>query len=83
MDDVKANNKSSPRKLRKLPQESMIGGVCSGVAYWLGVPVWIVRLVWVISALFMGFGFGLYILLWIFLPTWDETPLDFKEVTGD
>lgn len=70
------------RKLRKVTKNEWIGGVCAGVAYWFGIPVWLIRLVWVCVALFYGVGVGLYILLWIFMPTWDKTPTDYKEVTG-
>ncbi len=74
------------RKLRKLSighEKKWIGGVCGGVAYWLGVPIWIVRLIWAALIIGYGLGFGLYILCWIFMPRWQETPNDLLEVTGD
>lgn len=71
------------RKLRKVAQHEWIGGVCAGVAYWLGVPVWLTRLAWFCSVFFYGVGVVVYILLLIFMPTWDKTPKDYKEVTGD
>lgn len=72
------------RKLRKITNEEIlwVGGVCAGVSYWLGIPTWIVRLVWTCSVLFFGMGVVLYILLWIFMPKWDEPPQDYKEITG-
>jgi phage shock protein PspC (stress-responsive transcriptional regulator) len=71
------------RKLRRVTEDEWIGGVCGGVAYWLGVPVWLTRLVWTCAALFYGIGIGLYILLWIFLPKWEDTPADYEQITGD
>ena len=71
-------------KLRRIPAdapEAWIAGVCAGAAYWLGTPVWIVRLFWVITL--HGPGIVFYILLWIFMPEWEKVPSDFKEVTGD
>jgi phage shock protein PspC (stress-responsive transcriptional regulator) len=70
------------RKLRKVPDKKWIGGVCAGVAYWAALPAWVVRLVLTLSVLFMGFGFLLYILLWIFMPAWDQTPEDYEAVAG-
>lgn len=71
------------RKLRKVSDESWVGGVCAGIAYYLGCPTWIVRLVWFLAVFVYGFGGSAYILLWIFLPEWDSTPQDYQEVTGD
>jgi len=71
------------RKLRKVTGDQWIAGVCASVAYWLGTPVWLTRLVWTCIVLFYGVGVGLYILLWIFVPEWEETPVDYKRATGD
>ncbi|OHB20910.1 MAG: hypothetical protein A2939_05615 [Parcubacteria group bacterium RIFCSPLOWO2_01_FULL_48_18] len=79
----KAKAYLSARKLRRVTKDEWIGDVCAGIAYWLGIPVWLTRLVWVCAALFYGVGAGVYILLWIFMPEWDETPTDYKEITGD
>lgn len=70
------------RRLRKVEERKWIGGVCAGVAYWLGVPAWLVRLVLTLSVVGFGFGVLLYLLLWIFMPTWDATPEDFDAVAG-
>ena len=71
------------RKLRLMPNEGWFAGVCAGIAYWVGMPVWIIRLISAIIVLSSGVGFFLYIILWIFLPKWDDTPADFEEITGD
>lgn len=71
------------RKIRKIKEYKWIAGICAGAAYWLGIPVWIIRIMWLCSVLFYGFGTGVYILLFIFLPKWDKTPTDFKKITGD
>jgi phage shock protein PspC (stress-responsive transcriptional regulator) len=70
------------RRLRKVEERKWIGGVCAGVAYWLGVPAWLVRLVLTLSVIGFGFGVLLYLLLWIFMPTWDATPADYDAVAG-
>lgn len=50
----------------------MIGGVCSGIANYLGVDPAIIRILFAIIS-FGGFGLGflIYIILWIVLPPKD------------
>ena len=45
-----------------------LGGVCGGLGRLLGVPGWVLRLGFVLTACLMGTGVLLYILLWIFIP---------------
>ncbi len=56
--------------LRRSRDERMIGGVCGGLAEWLGWDVTLVRVAYVIlSVLSAGFpGILVYILLWIIMP---------------
>jgi len=70
------------RKLRKVPDRGWIGGVCAGIAYWLGIPAWVVRLVLTLAVAGFGFGVVLYLLLWIFMPAWEATPSDYDAVAG-
>lgn len=71
------------RKLRRITEDrhKRAGGVCAGVAYWLGAPVWLIRGLWVFASVFGGFGGGLYVALWICMPKWEETPADYDSVT--
>ncbi len=70
------------RNLRKVPGESWIGGVCAGLGYTIGVPTWVIRIVFVLSVLIYGFGVLPYVLLWIFLPSWQNgQPSDYEQVT--
>ena len=46
----------------------MIGGVCAGIAEYLGLDPTIVRIVWVLLLFFAGFGIMLYLILWIIMP---------------
>lgn len=70
------------RKLRKVVAKKWLGGVAAGFAYWLGMPAWIVRLIWLFLSLAYGVGVVFYILLWIFMPRWEETPVDYQERSG-
>ena len=59
---------SNTRKLYRDKDNSMLGGVLSGLGHYLGIdPLWL-RIIMVI--LFFGFGTGLliYIILWILVP---------------
>ena len=46
----------------------MLGGVASGIAAYFGVDITVIRLVFVLSIFLGGFGFILYIILWIITP---------------
>ena len=65
-----SNNRSysNNRKLYRDSENSMLGGVLSGLGHYIGVdPLWL-RIIMVI--LFFGFGTGflIYIILWILVP---------------
>ena len=45
-----------------------IGGVCAGIADYLGLDPTIVRIVWVLMLFFAGFGILLYLILWTIMP---------------
>ena len=56
------------RKMYRNPDERVLGGVSSGIAAYFGVDVIIIRLLFVIFAIFGGTGILVYIVLWIALP---------------
>jgi phage shock protein PspC (stress-responsive transcriptional regulator) len=58
-----------PRRLYRASNHKVLGGVCAGLANYLKLDPAIVRLVFVLITLTWGFGFLLYIILWIVLPT--------------
>ncbi|MCO5239741.1 MAG: PspC domain-containing protein [Chitinophagaceae bacterium] len=59
-----------PRRLFRAENDKVLGGVCAGIANYLKVDPAIVRIIFALIA-FGGFGFGflLYIILWIILPS--------------
>lgn len=71
------------KEFRCITQREWVGGVCSGVAYRLGIPTWIVRLVWFSSVALLGVGALAYIMLWVFVPEADNLPKDYNARTGD
>ncbi|MGP8217234.1 MAG: PspC domain-containing protein [Bacteroidia bacterium] len=56
------------RRIFRDPDDKVLGGVCSGLAYHFGIdPIWL-RLGFGLSIFLGGFGFLLYILLLIIIP---------------
>ena len=60
---------SETRRLYRAGNDKILGGVCSGLANYLRLDPAIVRIIFVLITFTWGFGFLLYILLWIILPT--------------
>jgi phage shock protein PspC (stress-responsive transcriptional regulator) len=61
-------NASQRRKMFRNPDNTIIGGVCGGLgAYLNSDPVWI-RILFVVFTFFFGFGFFVYLALWIAIP---------------
>ncbi len=61
-----------PRAVRRATRDSaepFVGGVASGVARHLGLPVLWVRAAFVLMATMGGMGIALYAALWVFLPS--------------
>ena len=56
------------RKLFRDGDDKFVGGVASGVAHYFGIDAIWVRLLWLVLTFGAGFGFILYIILWILLP---------------
>lgn len=70
------------KHLRRISEKGIIGGVCAGVAYFFGWPLWLVRLVAAVLLLGgMHFMPILYVLMWIFVPNMEKVPEDFDAVT--
>ena len=66
-------HESPPNKKRKQLYRDMenakIGGVCSGLAYYLGTEAWVFRLIFIILGLFSaGFWILVYFILWFVIP---------------
>ena len=56
------------RRLYRSGKDKILGGVCGGIAEYLGVDPVIIRLIWVISIFAWGFGILAYIIAWIIIP---------------
>ncbi|MFT5791267.1 MAG: phage shock protein PspC (stress-responsive transcriptional regulator) [Saprospiraceae bacterium] len=61
------------KKLYRDTEDKFLGGVAAGTAHYIGIePIWS-RIIWLVLAFGTGFGFLIYALLWILLPSADST----------
>jgi phage shock protein C len=60
---------SEPKKLYRSKQNRMIAGVSGGLAEYLNIDPTVIRLIFVITAIFgASIGFWVYIIMWIAVP---------------
>lgn len=69
------------KKLFRNTDDRLLGGVCSGLSAYIGVDTVWIRLFFV-AALFLGFGFLMYIILWIVMPA-AKTASDKLKMNGE
>lgn len=55
------------KRIFRDPDDQWIGGVAAGIAKYFGIDPIVLRVIWLISIIF-GFGFLIYIILWIIIP---------------
>jgi phage shock protein PspC (stress-responsive transcriptional regulator) len=55
-------------QLGRSESDRVIAGVAGGIAQRFGFNATLVRLAWVVSVFFGGFGIVIYLILWIALP---------------
>ena len=82
----KGNTKQRYRTGKRLflnPDDEIVGGVCSGIAAYLGIadPLW-VRIAFIIITISGGFGIPAYLILWAILPK-AETASDRLAMRGE
>jgi phage shock protein PspC (stress-responsive transcriptional regulator) len=61
----------APRRLVRSVTDRKLGGVCAGLAAYLGMDVAIVRVLTAISILFYGVGLIAYLIAWMVIPEGD------------
>ena len=66
-------------KLYRSNTEKVFGGVCGGLADYLNIDVVILRIIFVLLALFGGGGVLIYIILWIAIPAQTANYTKIKE----
>ena len=63
-----ASSSKPSKRLYRDPDKRYLGGVCSGLAAWLGVNPLVMRLIFVVITLFYGVSLAVYLILWIIIP---------------
>lgn len=68
IEDTNSAHVSQPaRRLERDPNGSL-GGVASGMAYYFGIDVAVMRIILIASTLTVGFGPIFYLLAWLVVP---------------
>ena len=82
-DDLLEETKyTSKKKLFRDPDNKYIGGVASGFKYYFGIDSRLIRVIWIILALFSIGSFGfIYLLMWFLIPV-AKTTSDILEMKG-
>ena len=57
-----------PRRLTRPMWDKKISGVCAGFARYFDMDVSIMRILWLVLAIFTGVGFIAYLVAWIAMP---------------
>jgi phage shock protein PspC (stress-responsive transcriptional regulator) len=66
--DEKTSSSFRDRHLYRDLDNASIAGVCAGIANFFSLDVIIIRAIFVVMFFFGGFGFPLYVILWIVVP---------------
>lgn len=62
------------KRLRRNKIDGVFGGVCSGFGDYFGIDHTIMRIIFVLSVIFLGFPLLAYFVLWIFIPKDQRAP---------
>ena len=63
----------SEKRLFRDTDNASIAGVCAGISNYFNIDVVIIRAIFLVIFLFGGFGFPLYVILWIVVPKANST----------
>ncbi len=72
-DEPKPRKSTSSKKLFRDGDDKFLGGVCSGLAHYVGIDVIWMRIIWLVLLFGFGIGFLIYPLLWILVPQAETT----------
>lgn len=68
------NIETGPKRLRRNKIDGVFGGVCAGFGDHFGMDHLLVRILYVLSVLFLGVPLFIYFVLWIFIPSDKRAP---------
>ena len=61
-------NQTVVKRLYRDPDNRIIGGICSGLSYYVNIDMVLIRVIFAISLFLGGLGFWAYIIFWIIAP---------------
>jgi phage shock protein C len=57
-----------PRKLYRSREQRMLAGVCGGLAEYFNVDATVIRVLFLVLAVFGGTGLVIYVVMWLIVP---------------
>jgi phage shock protein C len=57
-----------PRKLYRSRNQRMLAGVCGGLAEYFNVDATLIRVLFLVLAVFGGTGLVIYVVMWLIVP---------------
>jgi phage shock protein C len=57
-----------PRKLYRSRNQRMLAGVCGGLAEYFNVDTTLIRVLFLVLAVFGGSGLVIYVVMWLIVP---------------
>jgi phage shock protein C len=57
-----------PRKLYRSRNQRMLAGVCGGLAEYFNVDATLIRVLFLVLAVFGGTGLAIYVVMWLIVP---------------
>jgi phage shock protein C len=57
-----------PRKLYRSRDQRMLAGVCGGLAEYFNVDATLIRVLFLVLAVFGGTGLVIYVVMWLIVP---------------
>jgi phage shock protein C len=57
-----------PRKLYRSRNQRMLGGVCGGLAEYFNLDATLIRVLFLVLAVFGGTGLVIYVVMWLIVP---------------
>jgi phage shock protein PspC (stress-responsive transcriptional regulator) len=75
-------NNTKSKRLYRDESDAVVGGVCSGLAYYVNIDPILIRIAFVILTIAGGSGVLLYAILWIVIPS-AKTTAEFLEMKGE
>lgn len=77
-----SEKQKTEKRLFRDEENTILGGVCAGLSCYLGLDVVIIRAIFVLIAIFGGFGLPLYFILWMITPK-AKTSIEKLQMKGE